>query len=284
MLLATFQLAPQGEWGGDLIVSELGARGIDARWERWDDERVDWASADLVAVRSTWDYHRRLAEFLSWSHRVAATTELLNGPTVFGWNAVKDYLIALGRSVPVVPTVLLDDATLLHRLTTAVEEWGTVVVKPATGAGGVGLVIVDSPLDERLEGLTAGPWVAQPLVESIRSRGEASLFVLAGRVAVQVDKVPSAGEVRVHEVYGGTSRVVPTDPDLADLALAAVTAAEHAAGARLDYARVDLLHHDGRWVVSELELIEPGLYLHVAPQVAAHFADVVAARVAAARA
>lgn len=280
VLLATFQLAPDGEAGGDLLVSALAERGVDARWERWDDPDVAWHDADLVAVRSTWDYHRRLPEFLTWAERVATTTRMLNGPDVFAWNAVKDYLVRLGERVPVVPTRPLGDATLLPVLTEAVAEWGTVVVKPATGAGGVGLVVVSTPTDPALEGLTTGPWVAQPLVESIRTQGETSVFVLDGVPVVQVDKLPAGGEVRVHEQYGGRSRGVPVDAAVGAVARDAVAAAEELFGAALDYGRVDLLHHDGRWVVSELELIEPGLYLEVEPATAGAFADLVAARVA----
>ena len=42
------------------------------------------------------------------------------------------------------------------------------------------------------------------------------------------------------------------------------------------YARVDVMRWDDAWVVSELELIEPGLYLDVDPGNAEHFAELVA--------
>lgn len=280
MLLATFQLAPHGEFGGDHLTRELAERGVDARWATWDDPDVDWAGADLVVVRSTWDYHRRLEDFLDWSRQVADQTSMLNGPDVFAWNAVKTYLRELGRHVAVVPTLTLDDANLVAGLSEAVERWGSVVVKPATGAGGVGLVIVDEPFDPRLEGLTAGPWVAQPLLTSIRTHGETSVFVLGGRAVAQVEKLPVAGEVRVHEQYGGSAREVAVEPELGETALSAVRAAERIVDRPLDYARVDLLVHEGRRVVSEIELIEPGLYLEVGQQVVAPFADLVASRLA----
>ncbi len=47
-------------------------------------------------------------------------------------------------------------------------------------------------------------------------------------------------------------------------------------GADLTYVRVDVLHHDGEWRVSEVELTEPGLYLDVVPANGAAFADVLA--------
>jgi len=282
VLLATFALMPDGEPGGDLLVDALAERGLDAAWARWDDPDVDWADARLVAVRSTWDYHRRAPEFLAWARRTSVATPLLNGPEAFAWNADKAYLTALADLVPTVPTALLDDATLVAGLTAALERWGSAVIKPRTGAGGVGVVVAESLADERLEGLTAAPWIIQPLVESVRTTGEVSVFVFGGGAVSQVDKSVGrieGGEIRVHELYGGRSRAVPLGEEQAVLAEDAVRAAAGLTGADLTYARVDLMQWEGRWALSELELIEPGLYLDVAPDNAARFADLVARHV-----
>ena len=54
-------------------------------------------------------------------------------------------------------------------------------------------------------------------------------------------------------------------------------AAEGLLGARLDYARVDLLRlADGTLAVSELEVTEPGLYLEELPENGSAFAALVA--------
>jgi hypothetical protein len=154
-----------------------------------------------------------------------------------------------------------------------------VVVKPRTGAGGVGVVVASSVQDKRLEGLTAAPWVVQPVVESVRTTGETSVHVFAGRAVSQVDKVVAGGdgqsEIRVHELYGGSSRAVDLGADQAALAEAAVSAAAARWGGDLVYGRVDMMRWDDRWAVSELELIEPGLYLDVDPANARRFADLV---------
>lgn len=276
VLLVSFNLLPEGEYGGAGLVEALADRGIDARWVNWDDAEVDWSAADLVAVRSTWDYHRRLGEFLGWARAVDASARLLNGADVFAWNADKAYLREL--ATPVVPTELLDDTTLVTGLREALDRWGTVVIKPRTGAGGVGVVVAESVTDPDLEGLTAGPWIVQPLVGTVRTKGESSVFVLDGEVVAQVDKRASGGEVRVHERYGGSSHPVAIDPARAEVAAAAVREAAGLLDADLAYARVDLMEWDGRWVVSELELIEPGLYLDVAPEITGLFADMVARR------
>jgi glutathione synthase/RimK-type ligase-like ATP-grasp enzyme len=279
VLLATFAILPDGEEGGRRLVEAFGDLGVEARWVVWDDPDVDWAAADLVAVRSTWDYHRRLTDFLAWARATEQVTTVLNGADVFAWNADKAYLLELAEHVPTVPTRLLEDRGLVPTLQGAIEELGTVLVKPRTGAGGNGVVLADSTSDPRLEGLTAGPWVVQPVVESVRTEGETSVFVLEGEPVSRVDKVPAGGEVRVHEHFGGSSREGVLDEETSAVATAAVAAASSLREADLAYARVDLMRlADGTLAVSELELIEPGLYLDVVPSNAERFARAVAAR------
>ena len=235
----------------------------------WDDPGVDWSGADVVAVRSTWDYHRRTAEFLAWAREVESQTLLLNGSEVFAWNSDKRYLVDL--ELPHVPTAPLDDPDGLAAL---IQQWGTVVVKPRVGASGIGVVVASGPDDAAR--LTGGPWVVQPLVESVRTVGETSVFVFGGRASSQVDKLPGGDEVRVHEEYGGSSVAVPLGPERAALAERAVAWVGERFGRAPAYARIDVMRWQDGWVVSELELIEPGLYLDVDPTPAEAFAELVA--------
>ena len=259
------------------LLAALAARGVDVAWLPWD-EPTDWSAFDVAVVRSTWDYQRRLQEFLAWARSVEQVCPVLNGAEVFAWNADKAYLTRLG-DVPVVPSVVLHDRTLVSGLVDATARWGTVVIKPAVGAGGVGLVVARGVDDPALEGLTAAPWVVQPLVESVRTRGESSVYVFEGRAVSRVDKLPADGEVRVHDLYGGASRPGVLEPEVARLAEDAVAAAATLLSADLAYARVDVMTYEGRPVVSELELIEPGLYLDVLPDNADRFAHLLAERV-----
>jgi glutathione synthase/RimK-type ligase-like ATP-grasp enzyme len=264
---------PEGEPGGELITAALADRGVDSSWVVWDDPAVDWSAPGLVAVRSTWDYHHRPAAFLEWARAVEAGTHLLNGAEVFAWNADKGYLVDL--ALPHVPTALLDDPA---DLAAVVDQWGPTVVKPRTGASGVGVVVVSRPGDPRAQGLTHGPWVVQPLVQSVRTVGETSVFVVGGRAVSQVDKRPAGDEIRVHEEYGGSSVAAPLDPERAALGERAVAFVGERFGRAPAYARVDVMRWQEEWVVSELELIEPGLYLDVDPTPAEPFADLVASR------
>lgn len=279
VLLATCRDFPEGEPGGHLLVEELGARGLSAAWASWQDPEVRWADADLVLVRSTWDYEYRRAEFLAWAREVEQRTRLVNGARVVEWNTDKAYLLALiDAGLPVVPTLAAEDES---ELPTAIASFGTAVVKPRVGAGGRGVVVFDlepgGPADLDESRLQIGPWVVQPLVESVRTEGETSVFVLGGRAVSQVRKRPGGEEIRVHGSYGGRSDAEELTDEAASMALRAVAVAEDVLGVELPYARADLMRMpDGTLVLSELELAEPGLYLDVVPGNAAVFADVMA--------
>jgi len=176
--------------------------------------------------------------------------------------------------VPVVPTVAVDD---LADLRAAVDRFGECVVKPRVGAGGRGVVTVSA--DREPTAPRPGTLIAQPLVESVRTEGEVSVFVIDGRPVSQVRKQPAAGEIRVHEQYGGATYPSTLTEEAATLAADAVTASAAVAGAELVYARVDLMRYQGVLMVSEVEVTEPGLYLDVLPDNAEPFADAVARRV-----
>jgi len=280
VLLATCAALAEGEPGHAALDAALAERGMDSRWEVWDDENVAWESADAIAVRSTWDYDSRLGEFLGWASGLGP--RLLNGVAAFRWNTDKRYLLDLAAAaLPVVPTRAAD--TVEQARATA-REFGLAVVKPRIGAGGRGLEVVRDPAtwepqpadDAEGRPQRRGPWIVQPLIESIHHDGETSVFVMAGHPVAQVLKLPGTADVRVHEEFGGTSRAVPLDPDAARVAAEAIAVASELLDAELVYGRVDLMRYRGRLVVSEVEITEPGLYLDVSPAHAAPFADAVA--------
>lgn len=289
LLLATSHDWPTGEPGAERLDAALSERGVSARWARWDDPTVDWAGAALVAVRSTWDYVERREEFLAWVREVERSTPVLNGADVFAWNVDKAYLTRLA-GVPVVPTRLVDSVADVE---SALAGLAAVVVKPRVGAGGFGVRVVGRGADLAALDLPTVPAIAQPLVETVHTDGEVSVFVLGGRAVTMVRKLPPAAgtprtehdpapddgpEIRVHAHFGGATTVVPLAGEPAEVAAAAVRAAGAFCDRPLDYARVDLLRLDGRWQVGEVEVTEPALYLDVLPANAEAFAALVRSR------
>lgn len=206
VLLATCHAWPDGEPPGTLIDQALRDRGVDVGWGVWDDPSVDWAAAELVAVRSTWDYHERSDEFLAWTRAVEEKTQLLNGAAMMTWNTDKIYLTQLG-GLPVIPTTALDGALDgAAGLREAVAAFGESVVKPRVGASGYGVLLVTGPRRPAVESGERRFVLVQPLVSSIHTVGDHSVFVFDGESVSRVAKVPAPGEFRARRARRGAER------------------------------------------------------------------------------
>jgi glutathione synthase/RimK-type ligase-like ATP-grasp enzyme len=265
----------------DLPIASAALReaGLAVELARWDDAGVDWASFDLVVVRSCWDYAWRLEEFLAWAETVP---RLRNRVEVLRWNTDKVYLRDLERAgLPVVPTVW--DPAGAGELPDA-AEW---VVKPSVSAGSRDTARWDTAAAvlEHVAELTGAGRTAmvQPYLASVDALGETAMLFIGGQFSHAVRKGPllAAGEgVRQDRNSRGDLRpVVPTAAQLevAEAVLDAVPALVGVGDSPL-YARIDLVEDtDGRPVVLELELTEPSLFLPQAPAAAVTFAEAVAA-------
>ena len=267
--LASCAEFPRGLGGESELPELLAARGAEAVWAVWDDPTVDWGAFDLVVVRCTWDYPDHLDAFRAWIQTTAMTTTLVNPPRIVLGNLHKSYLSELGADA--VPTVVVPAGMTIDL---AALGWSSVVVKPAVAVGGNGAVRHASQLD--LDALTLAPApgaavdvIVQPYLDNIERDGEISIVCLDGRPTHAVWKKPAVGEFRIHEHRGGTAERVPLRPDHAELACRTL--------ARLPMppaiARVDLLPHEDRAYVMELELVEPYLWLELAPEAADRLAD-----------
>ena len=119
--------------------------------------------------------------------------------------------------------------------------------------------------------------LVQPFMASIAAEGEYSLMLFAGQFSHAIVKRPKAGDFRVQPHLGGTE--IPCGAPLGSVELA--HAALAAAPAAAVYARVDMVADDeGALRIMELELIEPALFLHHAPDDGAAFATAIAAAAA----
>lgn len=282
VLLAACAEFPDLHDDGPPLLAALAAEGVDARPAVWDDPTVDWSAADLVVIRTTWDYTLRRDEFLAWA---AQLPRVANPLPVLRWSTDKAYLADLAaEGVPVVPTTFVAPGEALPHLPP-----GECVLKPAVSAGArdtARFAADERPAVEALlqaihgSGRTA---LLQPYVSGVDAAGEASVLLAAGEVTHAMTKrallAPGSPPV------GSPGEVVPREASAAELALArraVEVSARVSAGlepADLLYARVDMLPTDDGPVVVEVELVEPSLFLAAAADpVAAARAYAVATR------
>jgi len=270
--LATWAKLPGLSEDDQALVPALSSLGVVVSPAVWSDAGVEWGRFDAILLRSTWDYHRRVREFLGWVDRAGKSTALWNPPALVRWNSNKTYLRDLGRQgVPVVPTRFGRDVAEARQVLSE-EGWDRAVVKPAVSAAGDRTFLVGPP--ERARPDAAAPWtdlldagelLVQPYRDEVERTGERSLVFLAGQYAHAFLRAP---------------HLVPSTPLIEGAPLAASAEevrvgrnAIEAAPGRPLYARVDLVTGpSGDPELMELELIEPFLGLRTSPDGASAFA------------
>lgn len=277
---APYELAPDPELA--LLGQALDEVGFSWRRLAWDDPDVDWREPSVVITKSTWDNDLRPGEYRAWAKRVSVLTTLVNPYPAIEWNIDKGYLADLAaEGAPIVPT----------RFVAPGEAWvapaGEFVVKPAISAGGRStalyrpseIVQARAHVDELHR---AGRRVmVQPYMASIETTGELKSIYLGGTFshAVRIRPYLERGTGVVERLWEKPTfpeRVTPTPAEMA-IGGRAVAAAQRRLGVELAYARVDLVPDErGEPVVSELETIDPFLFLEFEPAAAAVLAKLLA--------
>ena len=255
------------------MVEVLADRGLRPELRPWHGETEPWLDADLVLVRTTWDYPEHLDDFDAWLDVLDDAGIAVINPTRFlHWNTHKRYLLDLeDAGVPIVPVEFVAAGDLIY------EADHARVVKPEVGVGGRGAEIL-AP-GERFEAEV--DVIVNPYLPKVETTGERSVFLVDGTPVATFRKVPAAGEFRVHTHYGGTYEL---DEEPSAAVLAAADAAYRVAdrlvgGGDLVYLRVDLLEaDDDEWLVLELEGVEPSLYPEISSTVAEALAAAVSRR------
>lgn len=210
----------------------------------------------VVVIRTIWDYQQKYETFLD---RFAQFPQA----RIFG---NKRYLLEVPEAVP---SVLVSKGTSLKAALKAAASinWNTseldIVAKPLVGSLGEGVFRVrkDDHNNRLASVLQHRDLILQPYVAGI-SAGELSCIFIDGEFSHAVKKIPPGNDFKVQ---GGSIKLVgridfPKDA----MALAKSThawAVDHV-GESLLFARIDLLPvGKGKWMVGEIEALDPELFL-----------------------
>lgn len=237
----------------------------------------DWNQFDAVYICSPWDYPQYIDEFRSVLQRIdSSRAVLLNDKAIVDWNLEKTYLRDVAaRGDKIVPSSWyesFDPAAV--RGFFAEHACDTVVIKPTIGANAQDAFVLNDPVDDALVAKLARVFktkrfFVQPFIDNIQAEGEYSLFFFNGDYSHAILKTPKAGDFRVQEEHGAEIRACSPPGALLPVA--------HDVFSHIDplpvYGRGDWVRGpDGRFLLMELELIEPSLYLRTDSDAATRFA------------
>lgn len=281
--LVTCDKFPELYGGEQLVPPALDRLGLGYRIVSWTDASVDWGSFEAVVIRTTWDYFERYPEFRAWLDRLEkAGAKVLNPVATIRMNCDKTYLRDLERlGVATVPTCWIaprtPSAEVQRQL--AALTWPEVVIKPSVSGGAfrterLSLEDLRARPEPLAEILAESHALVQPFLPEIASAGEWSFLYFGGEFSHSVLKLPKVGDYRVQMTHGGRHTLTVAPAELrrqADEILRLCRGLPGGEGKQL-YARVDGVALEGRFVVVEIELIEPYLFLDEDPPAADRFA------------
>jgi len=260
----------------ELSLAPMADLGWEVEMVPWRSD-VDWNDYDLVYICTPWDYQNDVAGFLD----VLATIEgssarLVNSLDLVRWNLEKTYLRELEmRGAEIVPSLFFSSFDV-RRVSACFDAYatGTIVVKPVVGANSDNIFVLTRPLppdvtDELGRAFVNRPFFVQPFIENVRSEGEYSLFFFGGEYSHAILKRPKQGDFRTQEEHGADILSVEAPAALVETASRVLGVVNP----QPVYVRADFVRDAGeRFLLMELELIEPALYFRTDPGSATRFA------------
>ena len=259
------------------VADALTRRGHLVAAAPWNGDFKAFAGADLVLLRSNWDYHYAVSEFGQWLDEIEAHhIPIQNSLSLVRGNISKSYMIDLKRNGLLVPDTAVVHTQQELEAVFAQKQWAQAVIKPIYGASGhlVERIAKDEIVTWAQQHLKESnrPWLVQEFLAQIQDGGELSLVFFNGKYSHTVQKKPQKGEFRINSKYQGQiSRFEPPQATIEQARRVLESLVEIPLYARLD----GVLINDEDFCLLELELNEPGLYFQYAPETANHFAQAI---------
>ena len=263
----------------ELLKSAFEAKGLKVDITYWDNPSYEWQQTKSVLFRTVWDYFERFDEFWEWLEQVKTKTRLINSYELIKWNIDKHYLRDLkNNDIQVVPTYFVDKGNNISLKEIAyLKDWKHIVIKPAISASAFNTYkITNNEIEQKEqlfhELLQTHDMLVQPFFQTISELGEASLMVFGGKFTHAILKKAKTGDFRVQDDFGGTIHDYnPTQEE--------IDFAEKVFQSCISmpiYGRVDIIWDTNKNLyLSELEIIEPELWIRNRPESANKIAEVV---------
>ncbi|QPH39288.1 ATP-grasp domain-containing protein [Pedobacter endophyticus] len=265
-----------GAYDSDTVESEddkllifLKSKGLDIEMVIWNDRSVNWENYSVAILKSPWDYFDLISDFYEWLDLLEQKNiKLLNPVSIVRWNADKHYLAEIADAgLKIIPCHFISKGEKVDLKQFFQKfEANRLIVKPCISGGAKNTFkVTPENVDEintKLSKLLIDEdYIIQPFLNEILEEGEWSFVFFNGVYSHSLVKQAKKGDFRVQPAHGGS--VHPQQP-ANDLIQTAQAYVDQFAKNCL-YARVDGTFVNNQFLLMELELIEPFLFLNTHP-------------------
>ncbi|MES2206033.1 MAG: hypothetical protein V4525_04455 [Pseudomonadota bacterium] len=246
-----------------LAIKYLTEQGLKITPVIWNNTNIDWNIFDLIVIRSCWDYHLHLNDFISLLNFFEKERlPVHNSPKLVKWNLHKKYLLELSKlNIPILKTSIIEKNhhIPLNHLFEKIDS-NEIVIKPAVSLGGQNTFLIRKKEYLEYEDrynllLDKQDVLVQEFYPEIFSEGEYSFVFFEGQFSHAIVKKAST-DFRIHTQYGGIWNMFSPSQELIEQAKN-VLEVLHICPL---YARVDAILRNGILYLIELELTDPRLY------------------------
>lgn len=254
----------------DKLLIFLQEKGLNIEKVIWNDEEINWANYQVAILKSPWDYFDLYDDFKIWLNLLEESkVKLLNPFDVVRWNADKHYLREIELAgLNITPSFFVSKNDKIE-LNDFLKKFNTdqLIVKPCVSGGAKNTFKVTlkniEEINKKLRTLVEEEdFIIQPFLPEILENGEWSFIFFNGLYSHALIKKAKTGDFRVQPAHGGSVHI--QHPNKAVIEIAEKYVKLFAKNCL--YARVDGTFVNGEFLLMELELIEPFLFLNTAPQ------------------
>ena len=264
----------------DLGFPPMEALGWQIETVPWRTSDENWDQFDAVYIGTPWDYPEDPDHFLSVLESIDRSSAILvNDLKLVRWSMAKTYLRDLEEKGAAIVPSLWYRAMAPGDLARAFDQHGTdqIIIKPVVSTNATHTFLLtrdraDELKDELASLFRNRAFVVQPFIENIQREGEFSLFYFNGDFSHATLKTPKADDFRVQEEFGAEVLSITPEPALLEAGAQVMRLVDPMPA----YARADFVRGpDGQFLVMELEMIEPSMYLRMDSEAPQRFAEAI---------
>jgi glutathione synthase/RimK-type ligase-like ATP-grasp enzyme len=256
--------APMVQLQFSLLANALQKHSIELVPIYWEDAPIDFKDFAAVMPLNSWSYPEKTTVFQGYIDTINQYgTRLINPHWVLMDNMNKSYLERLYKSGAPVPPTLIIAASEHDKIYAAFDQLSCdeIIIKPIIGAGAWRQVrLKRGETLPNADLLPPNQALIQPFLPKVAEIGELSMLFFGNEFSHALMKTPKLGDYRSQTKYGAIETNIAPPPEALEAGKKILQSYDP--NNELGYARVDMVQNqDGQWLLMEMEMIEPYLYL-----------------------